>query len=69
MKENRKKEYSTYVLTGINRLTGEREQISNPHSLTKVREILARLRPNRKQAYLKIEIEPAVRQGCILFGG
>lgn len=57
-----------YVITAINRLTGEREEISSPHSEWKARELLLKMQrtPNRTsyrtRAYKNPRLEPWPRR-------
>ena len=57
-----------YVITAINRLTGEREEISRPHSEWKTRELLLKIQrtPGRAQyrqrAYKNPKMEPWPRR-------
>ena len=50
-----------YVVTGINKLTGEREAVTKPHSLWKTRELASR--QHSRSAYKWLKVEPAVREG------
>lgn len=54
-----------YVVTGINKLTGEREAVTKPHSLWKTREMRDKLasRQHSRSAYKWLKVEPAVREG------
>lgn len=54
-----------YVVTGINRMTGEREAVTAPHSLTKTREMRDRLvaRQHSRSVYKWLKVEPAEREG------
>ena len=54
-----------YVVTGINRLTGVREAVSNPHSEWKAEELLARWKSRRsnRRAYIRLKVEPAAVEG------
>ena len=55
-----------YVVTGISRLTGEREVISNPHSEWKSILIMERTRGRgKKAAYTRLKVEPAVREDVL----
>ena len=66
---NSTNEYPMYVVTGISRLTGEREVISSPHSLPKATAIRDRMsaRLHSHSAYRRLKVEPAVSEGS-LFG-
>ena len=52
-----------YVVTGINKMTGEREPVTKPHSEWKAREMRDKLatRQHRKSAYKCLKVEPAVK--------
>ena len=54
-----------YVVTGISRLTGERETVTRPHSLWKNREMRDKLaeRQHCSSAYKQLKVEPADREG------
>ncbi|MBR0276284.1 MAG: hypothetical protein IJQ76_08755 [Prevotella sp.] len=54
-----------YVVTGISKLTGEREPVTKPHSLTKAQEMRDRLaaRQHSRSAYRCLKIEPAEKEG------
>lgn len=54
-----------YVVTGISRLTGEREPVTKPHSLWKTLEMRDKLaaRQHFRSAYKWLKVEPAVREG------
>lgn len=56
-----------YVVTGINKLTGEREPVTSPHSLNKTQEMRDRLaaRQHSRSAYKWLKIEPAEREGSL----
>ncbi len=58
-----------YVVTGINRLTGERSVISNPASKEKTLAKLERWKAavDRQQysAYTNLKVEPAEREGSL----
>lgn len=58
-----------YVVTGISRLTGEREVISSPHPEWKAQLLLAQAksRQTRKSAYKHLKVEPAVREALLSF--
>lgn len=53
-----------YVVTAVNRLTGEREAISSPHAEWKAYELLAKARDMQRRsgsrsAWLRPRVEPA----------
>ena len=54
-----------YVVTGINRLTGEREPVTKPHSEWKTREMRDKLaaRQHCRSAYKQLKVEPAEKEG------
>ena len=54
-----------WVVTGINKLTGEREPVTKPHSEWKAREMRDKLaaRQHCKSAYKWLKVEPAEREG------
>lgn len=56
-----------YVVTGINRLTGEREPVTKPHRLWKTREMRDKLaaKQHSRSAYKWLKVEPAIREGDI----
>lgn len=56
-----------YVVTGINKMTGEREPVTKPHSEWKAREMRDKLatRQHRKSAYKWLKVEPAVKEGSL----
>lgn len=56
-----------YVVTGINRLTGEREPVTKPHSEWKCREMREKLvaRQHSRSAYSRLKVEPADREGSL----
>ncbi len=58
-----------YVITGISRLTGEREVISGRHTKSTTREMLwkwqDRFYRQRRPAYTRLKMEPAVREGSL----
>ncbi|MCR4957854.1 MAG: hypothetical protein K6B13_04510 [Prevotella sp.] len=56
-----------YVVTGINKLTGEREAVTRPHSLWKTRELRDKLaaRQHCRSAYKWLKVEPAESEGSI----
>lgn len=56
-----------YVVTGINRLTGEREAISRPHEKfrceTLKRRYAQRYADGHGKPYTRLRVEPADREG------
>ena len=61
-----------YVVTAVNRLTGEREEISRPHSRWKTEELLAKARRDRARhreqaCYSLHRMEPGVAREGSLF--
>ena len=56
-----------YVVTGVNRLTGEREPVTKPHSEWKCREMRDKLvaRQHSHSAYSRLKVEPAEKEGCL----
>ena len=54
-----------YVVTGISKLSGEREVVTKPHGLTKTLELRDKLaaRQHCRSAYRRLKIEPADREG------
>ena len=54
-----------YVVTGISKLSGEREVVTKPHGLTKTLELRDQLaaRQHCRSAYRRLKIEPAEREG------
>lgn len=61
------KKQHLYVVTGISKLSGEREVVTKPHGLTKTRELRDRLaaRQHCRSAYKWLKIESADREGCL----
>lgn len=55
-----KKIDTLYVITGISRLTGEREECSTPIHESTAKKLLARWKgePAHKRDYLRLRIEP-----------
>ena len=53
-----------YVVTGINKLTGEREPVTKPHSEWKTRELRDKLvaKQHSRSAYTRLKVEPAVSE-------
>ena len=56
-----------WIVTGINKLTGEREPVTKPHSERKAREMRDKLaaRNHCKSAYKWLKVEPAVKEGSL----
>lgn len=56
-----------YVVTDINRLTGEREPVTKPHSEWKTRELRDKLAAKQhcRSAYKCLKVEPACRDGSL----
>lgn len=58
-----------YVVTAINRLTGEREAISRPHEKfraeTMKRRYIQRYVDVHDRPYTRLKVEPAVREGAL----
>lgn len=56
-----------YVVTGINKMTGEREAISNPHSEWKATELLMRWKARNRNTrpYKRLRVEPAAMEGSL----
>lgn len=56
-----------YVVTGINKMTGEREPVTKPHSEWKAREMREKLaaRQHSKSAYKWLKVEPAIKEGSL----
>ena len=54
-----------YVVTGISKLSGEREVVTKPHGLTKTLELRDKLaaRQHCRTAYRRLKIEHAEREG------
>lgn len=54
-----------FVITGINKLTGEREAVTKPHGLTKTQELRDKLvaRQYCRSAYKCLKVEPATQEG------
>ena len=54
-----------YVITGINKMTGEREPVTKPHGITKIMEMRDKLvaRQNCRSAYRNLKIEVAIKEG------
>lgn len=61
-----------YVVTGVNRLTGERETISSPHSEWKAYDLMQKykglqLKAGKSSAYTKLKVLPACTEGELKF--
>ena len=61
-----------YVVTGVNRLTGERETISSPHSEWKAYDLMQKykglqLKAGKESAYTKLKVQPACTEGELKF--
>lgn len=61
-----------YVVTGVSRLTGEREAISSPHSEWKAYELMQKyrgwqLKAGKKSAYTRLKVQPACTEGELKF--
>lgn len=61
-----------YVVTGVNRLTGEREAISSPHSEWKAYDLMQKykglqLKAGKESAYTRLKVEPALKEGELKF--
>lgn len=56
-----------YVVTAVNRLTGEREAVTRPHNRDTTATMLERLkrRQNSKSAYRLLRMKPAAEDGWI----
>lgn len=56
-----------YVITAINKLTGEREPVTKPHSEWKAREMRDKLaaRLHSRSAYKHLKVEPAIEEGSL----
>lgn len=58
-----------YVVTAVNRLTGEREPISAPHQQWKAVELMrkrqAEMYRRRYQPWQKMRVEPVSREGSL----
>lgn len=54
-----------WVITGVSRLTGERDVISSPHPKEEARRLMSQAteRQHRFSAYYHLRLEPAVREG------
>lgn len=61
-----------YVVTGVNRLTGERETISSPHSEWKAYDLMRKykglqLKAGKNSAYTRLKVMPACTEGELIF--
>ena len=61
-----------YVVTGVNRLTGEREAISSPHSEWKAYDLMRKykglqLKAGKSSAYTRLKVQPACTEGELKF--
>lgn len=61
-----------YVVTGVNRLTGEREAISSPHSKWKAYDLMRKykgyqVRAGKNSAYTHLKVMPANQEGELKF--
>lgn len=61
-----------YVVTGVNRLTGEREAISSPHSEWKAYDQMRKykgyqVRAGKESAYTRLKVQPALKEGELKF--
>ena len=61
-----------YVVTGVNRLTGEREAISSPHAEWKAHDLMLKykgyqVRAGKSSAYIKLKVQPACMEGELKF--
>ena len=61
-----------YVVTGVNRLTGERETISSPHSEWKAYDLMQKykglqLKAGKSSAYIKLKVQQACTEGELKF--
>ena len=59
-----------WVVTGLSRLSGEREVISSPHSRWKAEALVLQYRrryasAKGRRAYTRLKVEPAEREGTI----
>ena len=54
-----------YVITGVSRLSGEREAISGPCAKWKAQQLCLRHSsiPSKRRVYTRLKVEPAVREG------
>lgn len=61
-----------YIVTGINRLTGEREAISSPHSEWKAYDLMQKYKglqrkAGKESAYIKLKVMQACNEGELKF--
>lgn len=61
-----------YVVTGENRLTGEREVISSPHAEWKAHDLMLKykghqVRAGKNSAYTRLKVMPASQEGELKF--
>lgn len=58
-----------YVITGCNRLTGNREAVSSPKTREEAERLLAQARklPSRHSAYTRLKMQEAVEQAKLCF--
>lgn len=61
-----------YVVTGVNRLTGEREAISSPHSEWKAYDLMQKYKgwqrkAGKESAYIKLKVMQASQEGELKF--
>ena len=61
-----------YVVTGVNRLTGERETISSPHVEWKAYDLMRKYkgyqaRAGKNSAYTHLKVMPASQEGELKF--
>lgn len=61
-----------YAVTGVNRLTGERETISSPHSEWKAYDLMQKykgwqLKAGKDSAYTRLKVQPACTEGELKF--
>ena len=61
-----------YVVTGVNRITGEREAISSPHVEWKAYDLMRKYkghqaRAGKNSAYTRLKVMPASQEGELKF--
>ena len=61
-----------YVVTGVNRLTGEREAISSPHVKWKAHDLMLKykgyqVRAGKNSSYTHLKVVPASQEGELKF--
>ena len=61
-----------YVVTGVNRLTGEREAISSPHSEWKAYDLMQKYKgwqrkAGKESAYIKLKVMQASQESELKF--